>query len=147
MLSAMALSLALTLCPFPSDSLQSFVVEQGISMTAEEVLVSPFLSDNDTASTRWVCTLRVADRHMTVVYESLGQAKLELWPVLVRLVAQCETLRNAPELESWCKAVGMDPDSRRAERVFSLVNRQCGDLEGLLGTQQTARILNIVGTQ
>ena len=147
MFPAMALALMLSLNSAPIDSLSEFVSEHSITMSASEVLVSPFLSDDGGDGTRWLVTLHSDDRSMTAVYQSMNQAKLELWPVLVGLLAQCETLRKDPEFERWSASVGMDPDSRHTLRVFSLVNKQCGDLEELLGTQQTARILNIVGTQ
>jgi len=55
--------------------------------------------------------------------------------VLGRLASNARTIENCPTFEQWCSELGMDNDSRRAERTYETCKRQAALLKEFLGKQ------------
>ena len=113
---------------------KSFVEKHRIRMHSERVQANPYIDDWPGA-THWRCKLTYQRRQLTVPY-SMGSAytgEPKIADVLQCLVDEATSFENARDFEDWAEALGFDPDSRKAERVFRQVKKNSRGLKRLLG--------------
>lgn len=81
------------------------------------------------------CTLGYKGRRMTIDFwmgSGIGHEPAAD-DVLSALLSDAATHDNASSFEDWASELGLDADSRSAERTYRLVARQTGKLKKLLG--------------
>lgn len=57
------------------------------------------------------------------------------------VASECSGYDNQPQFEDWAADYGYDPDSRKAERAFETIGKQCRDLERFLGPEAYNELL------
>lgn len=100
-------------------TLQEFVKRKRVTMAVEHIDSRPdgLMDDMPDGSLHYRCTLRKGGRRMTV-YFSQGpaiQGEPTIEGVLSCLASDTDGAEN---FDSWCRDLGFDTDSRRAERIY-----------------------------
>ena len=100
---------------------------------------NPHMNDMPEGSTHWKITLRNQGRQLTTHY-SMGPAHTEeptLEDVLDCLASDAAGIENSPRFDQWAGEYGYDPDSRKAERVYKVCQKQAEGLLRLLSSRET----------
>jgi hypothetical protein len=126
-------------------TLDAFIAEHGIMMTAEPADSNPNTEPGDWArdAHHWICVFKKPGdgrRSMRVPF-SQGSAHTE--PPTAAEVLNCLALdasgyANAQSFEDWCVEYGYDTDSRKAERTYKAVERQADKLARFAGVGVSA---------
>lgn len=61
--------------------------------------------------------------------------------VLDCLASDAASMENARSFEDWAVDMGLDSDSRKAERLYRIIQKQAARLESLLGRDLYERLL------
>lgn len=115
-------------------TMQEFVAVNRIRMTAEWIGRRPdgLMDDMPAGSNHYRCTLKRGTQRMTV-YFSMGPAHSESPSVADVLECLASDATGADEdFESWCRDLGLDTDSRRAERIYKATVKATASLKRLL---------------
>lgn len=121
-------------------TLQDFIAAHGVSMTARQVDHNPTPADDDWARTadHWRCTLTCGGRRMVLTF-SKGAGHngkpAELREVLDCVASDAAGVENARDFADWCGDCGYSEDSRKAERIYRICQRQAASLLRLLGRE------------
>lgn len=122
---------------------RQFVVKHRVGFSAELTDRNPNMDGMPEGSTHWRCTLRKANRRLTV-YFSQGPAiskEPEAAEVLDCLASDAVGIENARTFEEWCGEYGYDTDSRKAERTFKACETQAAGLRRILGEEAYKALL------
>ncbi len=114
---------------------KEFTAKNKITSTAEWADSNPHMPDSQNMD-HWKVTLR-RDRKRLTVYFYMGYAHSGKQPqaddVLDCLASDSAGLENARDFEDWAAEYGYDADSRKAEKIYRVVERQTAKLKGFLG--------------
>jgi len=118
-------------------SIRQFVANNRIDISSVLVDCNPHMMTDKMpeGSAHWRCTLRRGRSRMTV-YFSQGPAAVEeprVASVLSCLADDASSVENAQSFEEWCRELGYDTDSRKAERTWKLIWSQVLRLKSFLG--------------
>lgn len=116
-------------------TLSTLIAENRVTMTATPADANPNMTDMPAGSSHYRCRIRHDGRSMTVLF-SMGPAHTKpptLPDVLDCLASDASGLENANGFEDWASEYGYDIDSRKAERIYHVVERQAEKLNRLLG--------------
>ena len=81
------------------------------------------------------CTLKMGKKQMTL-YFSQGygiNGEPEAASVLDCLASDANCIDNAQTFVAWASELGYDPDSRKAEKIFKVCEKQAEKLKNFLG--------------
>jgi phage-related protein len=116
------------------DTMQSFIRSAGIKMSCDWADSNPHMPDSENMN-HWKCLLRMGRSRMTVPfsqgYAHTGEPKID--DVLDCLASDASSIENAKGFDDWCADYGYDTDSRKAERTFTVTQRQAENLRKFLG--------------
>lgn len=155
--------------PEPVTQLQQFITDHGITLTAHRVDTRPDRSKDDELSKdarHWRCHIFAPSDPVTVtrnqkqytrrvtktmgLYFSHGSAHTEeptLIEVLECLQSDFSSYENADGFEDWARDLGLEPDSRKAERIYKTVKRQAEQLRRVLGPDTFDEFLKVEVSQ
>ena len=122
--------------------LRLFIARLGVTATAEMVDRNPHMDGSDQMDNYRVL-LRHGRKQMTV-YFSMGLAlgrEPSAEDVLDCLASDASGVDNASSFEDWCGEYGYDTDSRKAERIFKVCERQAAKLRNFLGQDDYEALL------
>jgi hypothetical protein len=124
-------------------TLRQFIAQHKISMSAGWADSNPNMADMPRGSSHWKCVLRCCKRQMTVPF-SMGPAHSKE-PTVEDILSCCAsdsaTVENTRSFEDFADALGYDPDSRKAERIYEVCKRQAESLKRLLGPEAYETLL------
>lgn len=122
------------------NTIQDFIARHGIEMDCSFADRNPNMIDDGSKMDHWRCTFRVKDGRITrkmTVYFSMGVGHNGARPgpadVLDCLASDALGVHNSPKFEDWCAEYGYDTDSRKAERIHKVCERQAQKLYAFLG--------------
>ena len=128
-------------------TLQSFINETGIVLTAQPTDHNPHMTSSD-AMDHWKVKLvgkRLGNATMRL-YFSMGAGHNGAAPtvenVLDCLASDASGFDNSTSFEDWCAEYGYSEDSRTALKTFKTVERQAGRLRRFLGEEYFNVLLN-----
>jgi len=124
-------------------TLRQFINSHNVKMTAEWADSNPNMTDMVSGSSHWRCTLKVGRRQMTVFF-SMGPALCReptAEDVLDCVASDCAGFVNAQSFEEWASEYGFDPDSRKAEKTYKVIEKQAAKLRQLLYTEDAYNAL------
>ena len=127
-------------------TIQDFIGKHGISLTARPADSNPNLADPLPGGHHWLCTLgRPSVRPFTVFF-SQGSARTA--PPTADDVLDCLAADSSGveglSFDEWARGFGYDPDSRKAERIYKVCQRQAKRLRHFLGEKAYLVLLNEV---
>lgn len=128
-----------------TKTLEEMVAALDLGFEIKSADSNPNIDDDKWAATshHWLCTLTHRGRKMDVPF-SQGSAHTKpptLADVLDCLASDASGYENARTFEEWYAEYGYDPDSRRAERTFRVVQQQATRLFTLLGRENYDALL------
>lgn len=132
-------------------TLAEFIERMAIRMTCEEWPTNPNMEGADQMD-NWRCVLRHRNhgRKAMTVYFSMGVGLNGREPsaaeVLSSLASDAAGIQNARSFEDWCGEYGYDTDSRKAERIFKVCEREADKLRRFLGSSAAYETL-LFGTE
>ena len=116
-------------------NVQQFIATNKITLTADWADSNPHMIDSQNMD-HWKVTLRRGRKRLTV-YFSMGYAHNGKPPqaddVLDCLASDSAGHDNARDFENWAAEYGYDTDSRKAEKIYRVVERQAAKLNVFLG--------------
>jgi hypothetical protein len=115
-------------------TIQKFIEENKIRMTAARVDRNPNMEDMPDGSAHYQCRFTSMGRTMTV-YFSMGPAckgEPTAAEVLDCLATDSASVENSSSFEDWAADLGYDPDSRKAEKAYQAVEKQSRKLKVFL---------------
>lgn len=113
--------------------LTEFIRDAHITMTAERTDENPHMTDSHDMD-HWKVRFRAGRSSMTT-YFSMGYGHNGKTPTaadVLSCLASDATVEDY-DFEEWCRDLGMDIDSRRAERIYNVTKRQTEKLRKFLG--------------
>lgn len=116
------------------SKLSSLIRWNGITMTAEWVNTNKNAPDWKDAN-HYRVTLKMGRRRLTT-YFSQGYGIKDnptVVDVLYCLAEDAASIENTRSFEEWANNLGYDADSRKAEKIFKVVERQAEALKKFLG--------------
>jgi hypothetical protein len=125
-------------------TLRKFIESNRVRFAAEMTDANPHMDSMPAGSVHWRCTLKVGRRSM-VVYFSQGPAVCReptAEDVLDCLASDASGYENAGSFEEWCGEYGYDTDSRKAEKTYKAIEKQCDGLGRLFSPDQFAALLS-----
>jgi len=131
-----------------------FARKHRVTMTATLVGSNPNMDDMPAGSTHWSCELRRSldvrgaqgrrlKRTLTT-YFSMGPAHCKeptVYDLLDCLASDACTIENAPTFEEFARDLGYDEDSRKAERIYKVCQKQTEKLRQFLGEDAFALLV------
>ena len=115
-------------------NVKQFCTKHKIKARAEWADSNPHMADSQNMN-HFKVTLRHAGRQMTL-YFSQGYAisgEPTAADVLNCLASDSSSVENARSFEDWAADLGYDPDSRKAEKIFKICEKQAERLKKFLG--------------
>ena len=115
-------------------NIKSFVRQNDIKIIAEYGTVE--VPEDFKQSDPWKVTLRMNGRQMTIPFfkgYGHGGAEPTAEEVLECLISDYSGWDSANDFEDWASALGLDTDSRKAERTYQQVEKQSRKLKNFLG--------------
>ena len=123
--------------------LQDIISENKITMTAEWTDSNPNMADDQNMD-HWKVVLRRPGRQLTT-YFSMGYGHNGNEPkaadVIDCLASDAAGFENARSFEDWAGDYGYDTDSRKAEKIYKVIERQAAQLKRFLGDELYETIL------
>lgn len=110
------------------------IAKCGLKMTATRALDNPNM-ENSNQMDHWRCTIRNKSKQRIWLIFSMGFAHNGKKPKLAE-VLDCmasDATVGWSSFESWCADLGMDSDSRKAERTFNACVDQTKRLKRIMG--------------
>ena len=130
--------------------MEKFIEEEKLSMTSDPVPMNPAYEGADPEERKWAdesyhykCIIK-KPRKTFSVYFSMGSANQDppkLSEVLDNLASEASGFENNPDFESWAGEYGYDPDSRKAERIFRMIETESNKLKQFLGEEAYKKLL------
>lgn len=124
--------------------MSDFITRNQITIRCELVDQNPNFSD-DVAMNHYKVRLRTRRfrRQMTLFYSmGIGHHRAPtVQDVLDCLASDSATVHTAADFDDWCRELGFDPDSRRAERTFHACEYQARKLKQFLGDDEFNKLL------
>lgn len=114
-------------------TLEHFIHKEGIRMTSERVAQNPHMEDGFQGN-HYKCTLRRKNKRMTI-YFSKGPWHEGKEPK-VDEVLDClasDAIDRSQTFESWASDLGLNPDSRKAEKLYKICLKQDRRVRSFLG--------------
>jgi hypothetical protein len=127
-------------------NIQQFTVSNRIRMTVEWADSNP----NIAADAKWMasarhfrCVLKCGKRQLTIPFSQGAAHEKEptASDVLDCLAMDAIGVENARSFEEWCAEYGYDTDSRKAEKIFQVCEREAEGLRRLLGPEAYEQLL------
>lgn len=118
----------------PRQTLNAFIREHRITMTTDRVDSNPAMDDSANMD-HWKCVLRCGSRRMSLVFSmgyGLGGKAPKIADVLDCLASDASSI-DGRSFEEWADDIGMNPDSRKGERTYKIIERQSAKLSRLIG--------------
>lgn len=115
-------------------NIKSFVRQNNIKINAEYGTVE--VPEDFKQSDPWKVTLRMNGRQMTIPFfkgYGHGGAEPTAEEVLECLISDYSGWDSANDFEDWASDLGLDTDSRKAERTYQQVEKQSRKLKNFLG--------------
>ena len=124
------------------QTLNQFIASHKITCTADYADSNPNMAD-DWPANHYRCVLKMGKRRMTVPFSmGLGlTAEPGADDVLDALASDAAGVENAGSFEDWCGEYGYEIDSRKAERIFKVCQRQAIALKKFLGNHEDYQAL------
>ena len=123
----------------PEDlTLQDFIRQQRITITAERCHENPNMPDAEREMDHWRVRLSRQNgdgRHTLTTYFSMGFGHNGKAPKAADLLSCFASDHIDSDFESWASDLGFDPDSRKAEHVYRIVQRQQDRVKRFLGLE------------
>lgn len=115
-------------------TLDAFVSTHGLGMTVSPTDHNPFMEDKGRAMDHWQCVLICGKRRFSVVF-SMGSGHLGKEPTIAEVLDCLASDAGSIDqsFEDWAKDLGMDTDSRMAERTYNACVKSSKGLRRLLG--------------
>jgi hypothetical protein len=114
--------------------MKKFTSENNVRIQVERVDQNPVMADWKDAN-HFKVTLKM-DRRQLTTYFSQGygiSGEPDAASVLYCLASDAAGYENARNFEDWASEYGYDTDSRKAERIYKVVERQTKKLKNFLG--------------
>jgi hypothetical protein len=124
-------------------TIQEFIDSRGITMTVERAKSNPNITNDEWSTRHWKCMLRYGNKEM-FVYFSQGSAHTQeptTAEVLDCLASDASSFENTDGFESWANEFGYDTDSRKAERIYKVVEEQADKLARLISPDDYETLL------
>lgn len=128
-------------------TIAEFIERHEIKFSTTRVARNPHMTDMPVGSTHWRCKITVSGRSMSMPF-SQGPAhtdKPTAVDVLNCLASDAASVDNARSFEEWASDLGYEPDSRKAERTYRVIEKQRDALKRVLGAE-AMRVL-LYGTE
>lgn len=126
------------------QAISSFIRANHIGMDVEWTDNNPNMSDSGDYMTRhFKCLLKRQGKRMTV-YFSQGCAherEPSVSDVLDCLASDSASIETARSFEDWASDYGYDAESRKAEKIFKVCERQAEKLKQFLGADAYSALL------
>lgn len=120
---------------------RDFSTRHGITLTAEQTDSNPNMERQD--ADHWRVTLRRGRKSMTLVYSKGLGHNGEVPTAIEVLGCLASDARGADaSFEEWARDLGMETDSRQAERTYKAVRRQTAKLKAFLGADLMAELID-----
>lgn len=118
-----------------------------ITMACEPENANPHMMSDEKWSreaSHWKCVLSHGLKRMTVHFsQGSGHkgAEPKISSVLSSLALDAQSYENARGFEDWASDLGLDNDSRKAEKMYRLVGQETKKLKNFLGPTLTQKLL------
>lgn len=130
-------------------TIQEFINENGLKLVVRPAKTNPnFMASNDewmkTANHYKISILRPEEMGKLDTYFSMGPGNKglpDLPTVLDCLASDASGIENAKSFEDWASEYGYDADSRKAEKTYSICQKQAEELRDLLGDEAYETLL------
>jgi hypothetical protein len=126
------------------NPLQQIIEQGGIAFERSWVPSRPDgMMESPHMTRHFKCKIGHARRSMTL-YFSQGSAHTEpptLADVLDCLASDASTYENSGSFENWAGELGFDTDSRKAEKIYRITERQTKQLKRVLGDELFKQLL------
>ena len=129
------------------ETLRHFIETNGIKAVVDYADSNPNMANDEWSRTarHFKVVLRCQGRQLTTHF-SQGSAHTQeptAADVLDCLASDSAGIENARSFEDWCGEYGYDTDSRKAERIFKVCERQAESLKRLLNGQYETLLWNV----
>lgn len=114
-------------------TLQGFANRAKIRIESTLVASNPHMTDMPAGSAHWRITLRRPGRQMTVPFSQGPALCSEPREAGVLSCLLSDASSADQDFTSWCADLGFDEDSRKAERIYRVVQQQTAKLRRFLG--------------
>lgn len=120
------------------QTIKQFLRQYPITMRVDWADSNP----NMTADDKWMrearhfrCIMRYHRKQMTVPFSQgcLIEREPTVADVLDCLASDASGIDNARSFDDWASDLGYDPDSRKAEKTFTIIQSQSAKLKAFLG--------------
>ena len=122
--------------------MSAFVRLNKIRMTSDYADSNPNMADSQNMN-HFKCTLKMGKKQMTLFFSQgygiNGEPDAE--SVLDCLASDSAGVENAFSFEDWANEYGYDIDSRKAEKIFKVCERQAEKLKAFLGDDLYQQLL------
>jgi hypothetical protein len=134
--------------PEPDDEPGWILEQMGIRMDAAQILErSDNVHDWHQDATHWRCNFSRAGAHFLTAEFSkgpgLGSEAPEAADVLGCILRDLEAVGNAVDFEDWAEEMGLDTDSRRAERAYNAIKAQEAQITQALKPQEISDLIEV----
>jgi hypothetical protein len=115
-------------------NMKEFVTKNRIKINVEWAESNKNMPDHKDAN-HYKITLKMGNKQLTTYfshgYGITGEPEADR--VLERLASDSAGVENAQSFEDWAADLGYDTDSRKAEKIFHICERQAEKLKNFLG--------------
>ena len=126
--------------------MDQFLEDCGLTMACREVDIasSPWskITDDPWATEHYRCTLSSGNASTVTVTVGCDDGPPGIADVIAVLGVEAATVESARSFEEWAIALGYDPDSRHAERIYRAARRRARSLRHLIGDESYRGLLH-----
>lgn len=132
------------------SQMEKFIEEEGLSMKWDAVPMNPAYEGAEEEERKWAdesfhykIFIKKGRKTFTTYY-SMGAALQDppdLPEVLDSLASDAAGFENNQDFEEWAREYGYDTDSRKAEKIFRLIETQSNKLKLFLGDAAYKKLL------
>ena len=121
----------------PANFLALFIIDHGITLSSVKIDKNP--SNDEFQGNHYEVTLQRASQRRMTTYFSKGYGhegkSPEVFEVLNCLQSDCWLVRNNETFDDFCRELGYDTDSRRAEKIYEACKKTERDLDRFMGNE------------
>jgi hypothetical protein len=125
--------------------MEPFLEDRLVTMACREVDIASTpqskITDDPWATGHYRCTLTGADASTVTVTVGCDEGPPATEDVIAVLGAEAATVEAFGSFEDWAEALGYDPDSRTAERIYRAARRRARGLRDLIGHDSYRQLL------
>lgn len=133
-----------------SISVQDFIKEHQLTMSAQRVESRPDSFMTDKGMRHWLCIIKQEGKgnpELMTLFFSQGSAHTKapnLAEVLDCMASDASSVENSRDFEEWCSEIGYDTDSRKAEATYNECKAQARHLERVIGRSALRQLVEEV---